>query len=236
MRKSLLLAAVLALGLGSSTFAATIPLTFVKLTGTTGGSPAETAVYRATIAANTLSSILSISITDNSSRSAGAAGKFSGFDLDAVKLSTTSVTSASSAKSLAGLNVFNFGSGTLFTPGAQVAPVAAKLFGTGPTGNTVNNSVATLGAFDANSTTGVDANGFLSLGFGGKIAFNLTSPVSNSNPLYLYIGEVGDNGEVVAGSITVSDKVAVAPVPSAALVGLLTMGVVVASGLRRRKA
>ncbi|MCX5661185.1 MAG: PEP-CTERM sorting domain-containing protein, partial [Planctomycetota bacterium] len=86
-------------------------------------------------------------------------------------------------------------------------------------------------------TTGPTATGFLSLGFGGKIGFNLTSAISNANPIYLYIGEVGDNGEVAAGNITVSDVVTTVPVPAAGMMGLVTMGVAAAAGaFRRRKA
>ena len=42
------------------------------------------------------------------------------------------------------------------------------------------------------------------MGDGGKSAFDLTSLVPTSS-LFMYIGEVGDNGEVAAGTITVSD-------------------------------
>src|SRR5882672_6323628 len=88
--------------------AATIPITFTPLTGLTGGSPAETAVYRADLSAVALTSILSIAIADNSSGLGGAPGQFSGFDLDAVKLSTTLCTTASCAAGLPGMAVFNF--------------------------------------------------------------------------------------------------------------------------------
>ncbi len=48
---------------------------------------------------------------------------------------------------------FNYSSGVIFTPGAQRAPADPKLFGTGPTGSTVN-PVATLGLFDGESIAG----------------------------------------------------------------------------------
>lgn len=241
MKTRVLLSAAIALGIASQAGAATIPLTFTKLIGDTGGNPAQTAVYRAKINANTLTQILSIRIRDNSSSSAGADGQFTGFDLDGIKLSTTSVSFASTAKFLGGLNVFNFGAGTTFTPGTQDAPFDAKLFGTTANGLDVNNTVATLGAFDGNSTTNTNpifgkvANGFVSLGLGGQISFNLTSPVANNQALYLYVGEVGDNGELLNTSIEVSDQAVAVPVPASAWMGLMTMaGLVLARTTRRR--
>ncbi|MCX5662710.1 MAG: PEP-CTERM sorting domain-containing protein, partial [Planctomycetota bacterium] len=146
MKKSLLLSAALALGLAGTSFGASVPVTFTKLTGLTGGSPAATAVYRATIAANTLTSLLSISITDNSDHSAGADGQFSGFDLDAIKLSYSSVGTAAAADALVGLGGFSFGAGTVFAAGTQDAPADPKLFGTNAAGTNVNDAVATLGS------------------------------------------------------------------------------------------
>jgi hypothetical protein len=87
-----------------------------------------------------------------------------------------------------------------------------------------------LGAFDADSTT-VTPDGFLSLGDGGVISFNLTGAVSTAG-LFLYIGEVGDNGELAAGSIIVRDSTVPLP-PSTALVGL-GLGALLAA--RRRPA
>jgi len=184
--------------------AADVPVTFTQLTGLTGGSPAETAVFRADLSLVGISSILSITINDNSGGLGGVGGQFSGFDLDAIKLSYASVGTAAEAAALVGLSVFDFTGGTIFTPGAQRAPADPKLFGTGPTGATLDNSVAELGLFDGNSTTGITADGFISMGDGGRLTFNLTSAVATAG-LYLYIGEVGNNGEVAAGSITVAD-------------------------------
>lgn len=182
-----------------------IPVTFDKLTGLTGGSPAQTGVWRANLTSISFD-VQSISIADNSFGLGGAPGQFSAFDLDAIMLSTTSVNTAAEVASLVGLSVFDFStSGTFFTPGTQRSPVAPKLFGTGSTGTTVDNAVATLSVFDANSTTAIPgAGGFVSLGDGGFLGFNLTSIVNPSGGLYLYIGEVGDNGELAAGSIDVS--------------------------------
>ncbi len=185
-------------------YAASANLTFVKLTGVTGGSPAATAVFRADLSATVLSTVQSLTIQDSNSKLGGSPGAFSGFDLDAVKLSTTLVSDATLVNGIAGLSVFDFTpAGTLFVPGTQRPPVAPELFGT--SGGVIDNAVATLGVFDGNSTTAIPgAFGFVSLGDGGRVSFNLTSTVSTTG-LFLYIGEVGDNGEVASGKIFASD-------------------------------
>jgi hypothetical protein len=91
--------------------------------------------------------------------------------------------------------------------------------------------VATLGLFDAENTTGPTVFGFLSLGDNGAIDFNLTSAVTTAG-LFLYIGEVGDNGEVAAGSILVRDTNSVPEPSGLALLGLAAAGF--ASWKRRR--
>ena len=216
----------------STTFceASTVVLPFTKLTGLAGGSPAGTAIYRADLSGLTLDSILSISIFDNSGGLGGATGQFSGFDLDAIRLATTSCPDAACAAALPGLAVFDFSVGTIFTPGSQRAPADSKLFGTNATGNGVNNIVDTLGVFDANDTTAIPgAAGFISMGDNGVLTLNLTSAVIPAGK-FLYIGEVGDNGEVAAGQIVVRDTTV--PEPSTWLLmgcGLVTLGL-----LRRR--
>lgn len=212
---------IAAVGLGGSeVFAATV--SFTKLTGVTGGSTAATAVYRADLTGILTGTLASITIADNSGGLGGATGQFSGFDLDAIKLSYTSVSSAGDAASLVGLAVFDFVGGTIFAPGGQRPPEDPKLYGTGPGGNTVDNSVATLGAFDANSSI-ASPSGFLSMGDNGTLSLNLMSSVDVAG-LYLYIGEVGDNGEVAAGAITVSDRPVNPTVPEGgSTVGLLAL-------------
>lgn len=215
--------------LAGAVSAQAIPVTFTPLTGVTGGTLAATGVFRADLSSIGLSSILSITIGDNSFGLGGSAGQFSGFDLDAIKLSTTLCADAACAQGLAGLSVFDFGAGTIFSPGVQRAPTEPKLFGTNLTGTAVEDAVATLGNFDGEATTAIPgAFGFLSLGDGGQISFNLTAAVSTAG-LYLYIGEVGDNGEVAAGNIRVSENRVPLPgtLPLAAL-GLLALA------LRRR--
>lgn len=224
------LAAAAALVLAGA--AQAVPVSLTKLTGVTGGTLAATAVYKADLSSIGLASILSIGIRDNSSGLGGAPGAFSGFDLDAIKLSTTDCADAACAASASGLSVFDFLSGIVFAPGAQRAPADPKLFGTDASGTAVDDAVATLGLFDAESTTAIPgAFGFLSMGDNGVIDFNLTSATSTSG-LFLYIGEVGDNGEVAAGSILVRDTTSLPEPSGLGLLGLAAAGLAM---LRRRR-
>jgi hypothetical protein len=216
----------------ASAQATTVSVSFDKLAGQTGGTPAQTAVYRASLSGTGLDTLRSISIADNSGGLGGAAGRFSGFDLDAIILSYDFATSASEMASITPIAVFDYVNGSVFTPGTQRPPTDPSLFGT-INSNKVDNSVATLGSFDANSTTGSSADGFMSLGDLGRLGFNLTADLLLDQDVYLYIGEVGDNGEVAAGSITISsEQVPVIPLPSgSAMAGL---GMLVVATRRRR--
>lgn len=216
------------LGLSATAGAATLSLE--HLTGLTGGTAAGTAVYKGDLSTLGLASILSLSIRDASAGLGGSPGRFSGFDLDAIKLSTTDCATAACAASAVGLSVFNFAAAH-FTPGTQTAPVEAKLFGTNATGLAVDDAVARLGLFDGESTV-VTPDGFLSLGNNGEIDFDLTSALSTAG-LFLYIGEVGDNGEVAASQITVRDTTRNVPEPSAA--ALVALALLSASWVRRRR-
>jgi hypothetical protein len=204
-------------------------LTFTQLAGVTGGTLQGTSVYRADLGSVGLAALQSIAIQDNSGGLGGAGGAFSGFDLDAIKLSTTLCATSACAQGLVGLAVFDFTSAasTIFTPGTQRPPTDPNLFGTDASGTQVDNAIATLGAFDGESTT-VTPAGFLSLGDNGAIAFNLLASVSTAG-LYLYIGEVGNNGELAAGTVTVSDnRIALPSTLALASLGLVGLG------LRRR--
>ncbi|MCC5635529.1 PEP-CTERM sorting domain-containing protein [Nostoc sp. CHAB 5844] len=227
--------ATLAISLSSSqsATAATIALGFTKLTGVTGGSPATTAVFRAEISTSNFGDVTSIVIKDNSNRTGGSAGNVSGFDLDAIKLSYVAVNSAADVNAISALDLFDFSpTGTIFTPGTQRPPTAPELFGT--TGGNINNAVATLGSFDANSTTNPRTMfGFVSLGDSGQVIFNLKRPISLENPLYFYIGEVGDNGEVATGEVIVSQPPSPVPEPSS-LAAFSLAGIYLAVRYRRK--
>jgi hypothetical protein len=217
--------------------AATIDLSFTKLSGLTGGN-SLTSVYRANLSGIGFD-ISSIMISDNNSGIGGSAGRFSGFDLDAIKLSNTAINNAADINSLSGLKVFDFSSaGTMATLGTQRTPADLALFGT--TNGNIDNSVATLQNFDGNAVTNSNAFGYASLGDGGKVGFNLTSLVSTTNPLYLYIGEVGDNGEVANGQVIVSGKPVAVPEPttlSSSLAALPLIGIYsIVCRRKRRKA
>ena len=194
-----------------------VPLT--RLTGLVGPPGSGTAIFRADLSGVPFDTILSITLSDSNSGVGGSNGAFSGFDLDAVKLSTTLAATAAAASAAVGLDVFDFSpAGTLFSPGSQRPPVALKLNGTDATGSRVDAAFATLDAFDA-VWFGV---GSVTLGDGGRISFNLTAPVSPVG-LYLYIGEVsGDPGEAISAQIEVSDVIVPEPTTTVLLgAGLL---------------
>jgi hypothetical protein len=142
-------------------------------------------------------------------------------------ISTILITDASDVGLLLPAATLNI-AGSILTPGTQRPPADPALFGTA--GGEVNDAVATLNIFDGNSTTAIPgADGFVSLGDGGVLSINLVAPIAISSPLYLYIGEVGDNGEVAASDITISDKPVSVPEPAALLlfgIALLGLGLV----------
>jgi hypothetical protein len=217
--------------------ASATPVTFTKLTGLAGGTPAGTAVYNADLSGN--GNIQSVKVVDNSGGLGGAPGQFSGFDLDAIILSYTNVSATSQLGSVVPLAIFDYSpAGTFFTPGSQRAPTNLKLFGTDATGTEVDNSVATLGVFDGNDTIALpptvpSAFGFISMGDGGMLTFNLTGVVDSTN-LHMYIGEVGDNGEVATAGVTVS-RDPFSPVPEPGTLTLVGTGVLAAVRVRRNR-
>jgi hypothetical protein len=223
------LAGAALIGLLATGAAQAVPVTFTQLTGVTGGTVAATGVFRADLSGVGLGTIASLTITDSNSKVGGSPGQFSGFDLDAVVISTVLITDASQVASLVpiGLDLAN----TILVAGTQRAPADPALFGTA--GGQVNNGVATLGAFDGESIAAVPgADGFVSLGDGGSLSINLLVPIAVSSPLYLYIGEVGNNGEVAAGSITVSST----PVPEPMALAIFGLGLAGLGVAMRRRA
>jgi hypothetical protein len=210
--------------------AATVPVSFSLLPGAVGQG---TSVFRADLSGLGLSEIQSITLIDSNSRTGGSSGAFSGFDLDAIKLSTTLASTAAEASTAAGLAVFDFTPvGTFFTPGTQRPPAAPKLHGTDASGSNVDPAFATLSAFDAVFF----GPGGMSLGDGGSIAFNLVSAASASG-LYLYLGEIGtDPGESIAGALLVSSLPIGVSEPAGSALLLSALGIAWLASRRRRVA
>ena len=230
---ALLVSATLLAGPFGTVQAASVSVTFTLLTGVTGGSPAGTGVYKADLSSLPLGQIASLTIRDNSSGLGGSPGQFSGFDLDAIVLSTTSITDATQVGTLVHTGTFNFATSVL-VPGAQRAPADPALFGT--IGGQVNNAMATLNVFDANSTTAIPgALGFVSMGDNGQLTIDLTTALATGGALYLYIGEVGNNGEVAASSISVSDTPGTTPLPAALPLFATGLGAFGLLGWRRKR-
>lgn len=214
--------------------AATFELTFTRLEGIINQNlrnGAGTAIYRASLPIGY--DVTAIKISDIIGLAGGSPGKFTGFDLDAVKISDKLITNPEDIKTLPGLNVFDFNSErTKFVAGNQRDPGNSKfsylfkgdhLFGTKKCGDNqdssgycVDNDIATLGNFDANAITDNTARGFMSFGEGGQLILNLTETVSTQEqkPLYFYAAEVGDNGERLRGRVTAMGRKRRVPEPT----------------------
>ncbi|MBD2251537.1 PEP-CTERM sorting domain-containing protein [Nostoc parmelioides] len=233
--------------LSQSAKAASFDLSFTSLAGTINVNPlnkASTGVYRADLSRVGFD-ITAIKLSDIIGIATGSPGKFSGFDLDAVKISDRLITNAEDVKTLPGLDVFNFTpQQTIFSPGTKRDPgnsIYAHYFAGndlfGSKDGEVDNSIATLGSFDANAITDNTARGFLSLGEGGEILFRLTQRISTASPLYLYIGEVGNNGEQVRGQVTAIGTISsTTTVPEPASLGALSLiGLYLTRRIRKKK-
>ncbi|MAR13708.1 MAG: hypothetical protein CL681_27510 [Blastopirellula sp.] len=146
----------------------------------------------------------------------GADGAYTGFDLDGIVLSYDDVTTYAQFNNGNGItkqNVFDFSPGGTFLNAGVIDPdpalqaptpgYPAGLWGTDTVTGQVDNSEATLGAFDANGTTNGSnppdpSSGFVSMGDGGSLIFTLTSNVSTAG-LFLYVGEVGGQELLTTG-------------------------------------
>ena len=199
----------LSLFFGSITItqAATVTLNLTRL----NGSVAEgTAIFRGDLTSVGFEDLLSITLVDSNSQTGGSNGQYSGFDLDAIKLSNILANTAAEANSALSIDEFDFSPpGTSFNPGSQRPPEDPKLSGTDDSGFAVDPTFATLNSFDAIFF----GTGSVTLGDGGSISFNLKNAVSTEN-LYLYLGEVsGSSGEALDGTLLVSD-VPTIPIPA----------------------
>lgn len=192
-----------------SSIAGKIPITFTKVGNTDG-----TTLYVADLS-NLGIDIHSLQLTDSNSRVGGSGGTFSGFDIDAIALShtllpkvTTGTISQDDLNSdtfLPKLNVFDFSNaGVTLNQGTErPGGVDAELDGTS---NGLITSLPTLGTFDSTGST-LQVGSSVTLGDGGSIGFDLTSPVSTSQPLYLYLAEAGiSSGETLQGFFSASDN------------------------------
>lgn len=214
------------LGVCSISEASTVGVGFTRLSGSVAQG---TAIFRADLTGIGFNEVTSVTLIDSNSKVGGSSGQYSGFDLDAIKLSNVYATSASEASSAASIDEFDFNpTGTIFSPGTQRAPQDPKLHGTDASGLAVDPAFATLNSFDAIFFS----TGSVTLGDGGSITFNLKNAVQTEN-LYLYLGEVsGSSGEALNGSLLVSDLAPV-PVPGAfVLFGSVILGM---AGIRKRK-
>lgn len=155
--------------------------------------------------------ITSITIFDDSIISGGD-GAASGFDLDYIALSRTSVTSGAAVNDLTTsgdtLNVFDFQNAVEFTPGYRREATYEgyaqdNLFGTSA-GDQYNPAEATLGVLEAQNadTRANRVDGGLSLGEGGSITLTLTSAVS-TNGLYLYLADPGGGNDTAYVSFNI---------------------------------
>ncbi|MBD2344496.1 PEP-CTERM sorting domain-containing protein [Anabaena subtropica] len=229
-----------------SATAATFELSFTPLEGIINKNllnNAGTAIYRANLSGVGFD-ITAISVSDIIGLRGGAPGKFSGFDLDAIKISDRLIINAEDVKTIPGLNVFDFtAEGTIFLAGSKRDPgdsifvdyahyfVGDDLFGSKD--GIVDNDIATLGSFDANAITNEEAKGFLSLGDGGEIIFKLTERVSTASPLYIYIGEVGNNGEQARGRVVAIGSATTVPEPTS-LGALSLMGLYLTTRIKKK--
>ena len=144
-----------------------VPVTFAKLNGVAAQG---TGVYR-TDMGSLFRSISSITIRDNSSKLGGANGKYSGFDLDAIKLSTTLTNDATQVEGLQSAATFDFSpAGTTLALGTQRPTTNPDEIGPfqGTKNGALDNAFATLGSFDSVPFVGPNYRGAVSLGEIGR--------------------------------------------------------------------
>ncbi|GMG81859.1 hypothetical protein LNKW23_10720 [Paralimibaculum aggregatum] len=173
---------------------------FVRLPGginmATGPEGGVTQVFRTNLSATGFTTVTSITITDTGATNTGI-GRFSGFDLDGLVISTALVQSAAAVEGIEGSSIFPgnlSASDVVFRPGENVpGPDPGPLVGTDAEGNLL------LGEIRLGDLGNASDSGFLSLGRGGEITITFPAPLVLAPNTYLYLGEWDPNGESVGG-------------------------------------
>ena len=185
----------------------------------------------------------SITVVDAGTPVGGAAGIFSGFDMDGLFLDVDG--SLATAGDRIQASAFLFAGSTRPSASALVQPTPAH---PGPTfgsldGTTIDAAPATLDVIgDGVNVANVNsADGFLTLGDGGALVANFAPLVPVGSSLFLILGEQGGQvGEGLSASIFVSDRPSDVPngeipLPAAAWMMLAGLGALGAAGRRRRR-
>ncbi len=189
-----------------------------KTTATSLGTISIGTLYRVDLGALGLSNVRSLIIDDNGQIDSSIR-RFSGLDLDFVKISSTLTSNPSTAATLVGQNLFNFTTGTTLKTGYITPGIAGEsgswstngLYGTFAQ-NQLNNGFATLGIADGNSST---PQGFVSLGEAGQISFTLTSSIATAGN-YLYFSTANGTSSAL---VSISDDTNVPGFSSLTLYG-----------------
>lgn len=173
-----------------ATYAQAIPIIL-----TNAGSQGGSTIFSADLNAAGVTSITNIVIVDDDNGIGGAAGIFSGADIDAVFLDADGSLATDTDRIFASSYAFSAGT-TRATSDPNWLPNASH---PGPTfgsldASTIDLATATLDLFDGVSIADVDlANGFLTLGDGGSLTAFFNPAVTVSGTLFLLVGEVGLN-------------------------------------------
>ncbi len=215
-------AAVAACLAGGAQAASVVP-TFTNI-GSDTTNATDTGLFRADLSGLGLERIASITITDDGAGTSGTPGAYSGFDLDAIFLDVDG--DATTLGDQIAANAFAFAAGTLRAGGSQASNTAGALNGSA-SDTAVDEAFATLGTIDAIFF----GTGSISLGDGGGLTALFAPDVVVGETLFLFVGEVANNGETIDGRIAISDTVPAVPLPAS---GLLLAGALGLLAARRR--
>ena len=226
-RTNLIASAVLAISAAGTAQAASVSPVFVDQ-GLNITTAQATRMYRADLTGLGLTEVAAVKITDSNSGFGGSPGAYSGFDLDAVFLDIDG--DANTLGDQIYFSSYQFMAGTL-RPGGMTSPTA------GPTSGSSSSTTVDEGFATLNDVDGVFfGTGSLTLGDGGMLSAILASKIAVGPSLYLFVGEVsGDAGELVAGSIEVTDVPPPPAVPLPASSLLLLAGIATLGARRRAK-